>query len=390
MKRLNCSVIFNKQKDEVLFCKRAKEPFKGLYNFVGGKVEPGEASFAAAYRELLEETGIGKDKICLYRLMDLTYYEQDYVLEIYVGQLQNDDVQLREEVNPLEWLPLTEDFTDSGRFAGDQNIAHIIKVALKFPLEQKIAGRTAEIDRRFCSVGIDGCKGGWITAVICGGELRLYKFASFAEIAEKQFKKQPFDACLVDMVIGLQENDEQIRPDTMAREILKARRGAPSTVFPAPCRKAVYGETKEERIQANVEVLHKKFSSQADAIIPKIREVDEFLQAMPSYKNKILESHPEVCFARLNGQVLSSSKHEKEGIRERVAVIAEYLPQITENQIVEKARQMSCSKDDITDSVCLAIVANMLAQGKTETIPARPMTDDTGLLMQMVIPKEAK
>lgn len=140
MKHLNCSVIFNKQKDEVLFCKRAKEPFKGLYNFVGGKVEPGETSFAAAYRELLEETGIGKDEICLYRLMDLTYYEQDYVLEIYVGQLQK-DVQLREEANPLKWLPLTEDFADSHRFAGDQNIAHIIKVALKFPLEEKMAAQ---------------------------------------------------------------------------------------------------------------------------------------------------------------------------------------------------------------------------------------------------------
>ena len=56
MNHLNCSVIFNKQKDKVLFCKRTKEPYKGLYNFVGGKVEPGESSFDAAYRELQEET----------------------------------------------------------------------------------------------------------------------------------------------------------------------------------------------------------------------------------------------------------------------------------------------------------------------------------------------
>lgn len=134
MRHLNCSVVFNKQKDQVLFCKRKKEPFKGLYNFVGGKAEPGELPFDAAYRELREETGIGKDEICLYRLMDLTYYEQDYVLEIYVGQLQQ-DVQLREEINPLEWMPLTEDFADTDRFAGEQNIAHIIRVALKFPLK---------------------------------------------------------------------------------------------------------------------------------------------------------------------------------------------------------------------------------------------------------------
>lgn len=133
MKHLNCSVVFNRRKDKILFCKRTKEPFKGLYNFVGGKVEPGEDSFSAAYRELQEETGIGRDDICLFKLMDFTYYDQKFVLEIYVGQLQ-EDVQLVEEVNPLEWLPLTENFADPDRFAGDQNIAHIINVALKFSL----------------------------------------------------------------------------------------------------------------------------------------------------------------------------------------------------------------------------------------------------------------
>ena len=33
------TVVFNKNLNQVLFCIRAKEPYKGLYNFVGGKVE---------------------------------------------------------------------------------------------------------------------------------------------------------------------------------------------------------------------------------------------------------------------------------------------------------------------------------------------------------------
>ena len=137
MKHLNCNVIFNPQKDKVLFCKRMKEPYKGLYNFVGGKVEPGEVPLAAAYRELQEETGIRKGDITLYRLMDFTYYALNIVLEIYVGQLQK-DMPLVEETNPLEWLPLTEDFANPDRFAGDQNIAHIINMAQKFPLEEQV------------------------------------------------------------------------------------------------------------------------------------------------------------------------------------------------------------------------------------------------------------
>ena len=36
---MNCSVVFNKTKDAVLFCKRMSDPYEGCLNFVGGKVE---------------------------------------------------------------------------------------------------------------------------------------------------------------------------------------------------------------------------------------------------------------------------------------------------------------------------------------------------------------
>ena len=50
MKKLNLIVVFNASLDKVLFCIRAKEPYKGLYNFVGGKVEENESNDNAAYR----------------------------------------------------------------------------------------------------------------------------------------------------------------------------------------------------------------------------------------------------------------------------------------------------------------------------------------------------
>lgn len=133
MKTFNCIVVFDASKQNILFCLRKKDPYKGLYNFVGGKVEPGEDEDAAAYRELEEETGITSSQISLHRLMDFTYYQQDFVLEIYVGQL-HEEPQLKEEVNPLTWLSLTEDFADNKRFAGDRNIAHIVEVAKMYPL----------------------------------------------------------------------------------------------------------------------------------------------------------------------------------------------------------------------------------------------------------------
>lgn len=136
MKKYNCIVVFNEDKTKILFCKRQKKPYQNLYNFVGGKVEKGEESMAAAYRELYEETGISTQEIHLYHFMDLTYYHQDFMLELYVGKL-SEPKGLVVEINPLEWLPLTENFTDTQKFAGDQNIAHIVNVALKYPLEEK-------------------------------------------------------------------------------------------------------------------------------------------------------------------------------------------------------------------------------------------------------------
>lgn len=130
----NCIVVFDKNKEKLLFCKRAKNPYKGLLNFVGGKVEPEETSEHAAYRELFEETGIAKKDIKLYRLMDMTYYQKQFVLEIYMGILEY-DVPLIEEVNSLEWISIEDDFTDSNRYAGDKNIAHIVEVAKMFDVQ---------------------------------------------------------------------------------------------------------------------------------------------------------------------------------------------------------------------------------------------------------------
>ena len=60
MKRLNLIVVFNKDLTKALFCIRAKEPYKGLYNFVGGKVEENEPNDEAAYRSMDWATIKGK------------------------------------------------------------------------------------------------------------------------------------------------------------------------------------------------------------------------------------------------------------------------------------------------------------------------------------------
>ena len=71
--------------------------------------------------------------------MDSTYYPHEFILEIYTGVLDK-DIDLVEELNPLEWFSVEENFADTDRFAGDGNIAHIVRVALKV-LKRKIYNR---------------------------------------------------------------------------------------------------------------------------------------------------------------------------------------------------------------------------------------------------------
>ncbi len=126
MKKMNVIVVFDKDLKQTLMCKRTKEPYMGMYNLVGGKIEKENDGLNEAYRELIEETNITKDDIELTHFMNLTYVKWDKELEVYYGVL-NKDVELIEEVNKLEWVDINENFFDMTRYAGEGNIGHIIE-----------------------------------------------------------------------------------------------------------------------------------------------------------------------------------------------------------------------------------------------------------------------
>ena len=128
MKKTNLILVYNKENDKVLMCKREKEPFKGKFNLVGGKVENGESELSAAYRELKEETGITKDDISLLHVMNFQYKFDDMELEFFAGKL-NKEVELIEEVNKLYWIDSKDNFFDADRYAGGGNIGIMLNEA---------------------------------------------------------------------------------------------------------------------------------------------------------------------------------------------------------------------------------------------------------------------
>ena len=126
MIKYNVIVVFNKDFTKTLMCKRVKNPYIGMYNLVGGKVEKENDGLNEAYRELKEETNISKKDIKLIHFMNLSYIKWNKELEVYYGILNN-DIRLVEEVNSLEWMSIDDDFFDIKKYAGEGNIGHIIE-----------------------------------------------------------------------------------------------------------------------------------------------------------------------------------------------------------------------------------------------------------------------
>ena len=114
MKKMNVIVIFDKNLSKTLMCKRTKEPYMGMYNLVGGKIEKENDGLNEAYRELSEETNIQKSDVDLVYFMNLSYIKWNKELEVYYGVL-NKDVTLIEEVNKLEWVPIDDNFFDMNK-----------------------------------------------------------------------------------------------------------------------------------------------------------------------------------------------------------------------------------------------------------------------------------
>ncbi|MBQ7071562.1 MAG: NUDIX domain-containing protein [Ruminococcus sp.] len=128
----NCIAVLHPDGERWLMCKRLKDPYKGLYNLVGGKIEEGEDHLEAARRELYEETSLTREDITIVKLMSFDYPLDGCYVEIYAGRLKTDK-QVSGDENKLEWLSLSENFFDMSRFAGEGNIGHIYEILKLHP-----------------------------------------------------------------------------------------------------------------------------------------------------------------------------------------------------------------------------------------------------------------
>ncbi|MGD8785619.1 MAG: DUF429 domain-containing protein [Thioalkalispiraceae bacterium] len=230
-------------------------------------------------------------------------------------------------------------------------------------------------------LGIDGCKAGWFMARM--DEEKNTSFVMLQRITELDAYLDSAKCICIDIPIGLHRRhpDERLC-DKQARKVLRPKRSA--SVFPAPSRCALACETYEQANQRNRECTGRGLSRQSFAIMPKIREVDEYLHNKQPRPN-LHEMHPEIGFWTLNEQTaMQYNKKESEGYEERMAVLTRYLT--TARDIIEQAMQQykrsEVARDDIVDALVCALIATHYQS--LRRFPEQPEIDEVGLPMEIV------
>jgi predicted RNase H-like nuclease len=229
-----------------------------------------------------------------------------------------------------------------------------------------------------CWAGVDGCRGGWVVARIDGRSLAEVRVvATFAEAA---LTTNAARLTLVDIPIGLPsaERRRDRLCDRIARENLGPRA---SSVFPVPCREAVWAADYTSACEHNQSILGWRLSKQSWGICPKIREVDALLRLVPRLQKRIRETHPELCFRLLNGgRALDHPKRSRAGLEARRALLVNRIP----NLEASLRRIRGARSDDVLDAAAAAVVARLASEGRVATAPLAPETDACGLVMEIV------
>jgi predicted RNase H-like nuclease len=242
-------------------------------------------------------------------------------------------------------------------------------------------------------VGVDGCPGGWVAVWRRDhDEPSVGVFAAFAELLDTL----PDTAIVaVDMPIGLPDFSLQggRGPEALVRPLLGQRQ---SSVFSIPSRAAVYAETAAFTTVEAWYAAHRRASEvarrtsdpprgvsiQAFGIFAKIREIDALLSERTSLRERVLESHPEVAFMRMNGgQPMRLPKKVKgvvnpAGMEERQALLSRHG---FSRRFLDQKPPLGAKPDDFLDACCMMLVADRIARGQAVSFPDPPGRDAHGI-----------
>ena len=231
-------------------------------------------------------------------------------------------------------------------------------------------------------VGVDGCRDGWFYFRSDSGVISSGIAVDFARLLEGL---PPGSRVFIDIPIGLIDSGSDGREcDRLARRKLGSPRA--SSVFSAPAFPVLAATNYEDAKLKSDQAIGKKLSRQAFAIIPKIKEVNEYLAANRNSPIVVREVHPELCFWSLNGGVaMQHAKKKLAGFNERLELLQKFLPDAKGRvqDALDNYKRSAVARDDIIDAL-VALVTGCTADDKLITLPTNPPLDLRGLVMEIV------
>lgn len=205
--------------------------------------------------------------------------------------------------------------------------------------------------------GVDGRRGGWVAAIVeTDATHRLVSLKYLPRLAPLVLDDAA--AIAIDMPIGLSDSSPR-ECDVAARRLLRPH-GA--RVFPAPPRVALdFPADYAAACEASRRATGKALSKQTWNLLPAIAEVDHLAADC-----RIVECHPEISFALMNGHPLDESKKTPRGRAVRLDLLRRWLPDLDDPQY----------GDDGLDALACAWSAARIAQGEGITLPAGEIQRD--------------
>lgn len=228
------------------------------------------------------------------------------------------------------------------------------------------------------SLGVDGCRGGWVAAwKRAPGEPEVRLYRTLAALVDELTPA----VLAIDIPVGLMDRGERAC-DALARARLGA--GRASSVFPAPIRPILDAPSWDEANRIGRTVHGKGISKQAFALVPKISEVDSLLRRRPELRAVVWEVHPEVSFAELLGAPVLAPKKSRRGRDIRL----DALRRLFDEEALDAARRAipreDAGEDDVLDALVCLWTAERVDMGQAATMPALVPLDPVGIPMRIV------
>ena len=217
-------------------------------------------------------------------------------------------------------------------------------------------------------LGVDACRRGWIAIAVEDAVTGAFFAQDIEMLMARAHADGPLAVVAIDMPIGLPDRGQR-QADVLARAAIGPL--WPS-VFMTPVRQALMAADHPAASAINRKLTGQGISIQAFGLKPKLLEVEQWARKTAT---RVVEIHPEVCFARLAGAPLTVRKSSWAGAERRRELLASAGISLSGDL---NGAGTHAGVDDVLDAGVAAWAARRVLRGQASPMPDPPETFSDG------------